>query len=66
MQPTIPRVGDKIKDKGKGPIVSTRKNMKVHKVPHVYNLIENDMDIIGYQVQDIAEEAIEEETRNQA
>jgi hypothetical protein len=39
--------------------------MKVHKVPHVYNLIDEYMDKINYQVQDVAKEVIEKATRKQ-
>jgi hypothetical protein len=39
--------------------------MKSHKVPPVYNLTDDDMERIDYQVWDVTEEAIEEATRKQ-
>jgi hypothetical protein len=39
--------------------------MKVHKEPLVYNMTDDNMDIINYQVQDATKEAIEEATRKQ-
>ena len=39
--------------------------MKSYKVLHVYNLTDDDMKIIKYQVHDVVEEAMEEETQKQ-
>jgi len=64
-QSKVPRAGIKIKDKWKGPTETPCKNIKAHKVPLFYNLIDGDMDIIEYQVWDVEEENIEEETKKQ-
>jgi hypothetical protein len=58
-------VGVKQKDKGKEPARGARKKTKAHKVPPVYNLTNDDMDRINYQVRNVTEEFIEEATRKQ-
>jgi hypothetical protein len=55
----------KIKDKGKEQVGHAHKKTKVHKKTPVYTLTNDDMDHIGYQVRDVMEEVIEEETRRQ-
>jgi hypothetical protein len=49
-QKTIPRTCEKIKYKGKGPTVTGHKKEKSHKVFPVYNLTDNEIDIIDYQI----------------
>jgi hypothetical protein len=56
----VPRVGIKLKYNGKGPAITLHKNMKAHKVSPIYNLEDDDMGRIGYQLRDVAEEEIEE------
>lgn len=59
-------VGVKQKDKGKEPARCARKKTKENKVPRVYNLTNDNMDQINYQVRNVTEEFIEETTRKQA
>jgi hypothetical protein len=61
----FPTVGVKWKDKGKEPVRGVCKKMKAHKVPPVYNLTNDDMDWIDYQVRYVVEEVIEEAMRKQ-
>jgi hypothetical protein len=41
------------------------KKRKSHRVPTIYTLIDYDIDWIGYQVGDIAEEVVEKESHKQ-
>jgi len=64
-QKIVPTIGVKQKDKGKEKTGGAHKKMKVHKVPPVYNITNDDMYQIGYQVRGVIEEAIKEETKRQ-
>jgi len=44
---------NKIKDKGKEPAREAHKKKKAHREPFVYTLTDDDMDRIGYQVEDV-------------
>jgi hypothetical protein len=57
-----PRARVKRKYKGEGPIVASYKNMKVHKVPLVCNLTDDDMETFFYQAWNVVEEVIHEVT----
>jgi len=66
MKSTVPKIGLKCKEKGKDLELGARKKTKVHKVPPVYNMTNDEMDWINYQVRDATEEAIKEVTKRQA
>jgi hypothetical protein len=55
----------KLKYKEKELARGAHKKMKMQKVPLVYNLTNDDMEQINYQVRDSIEEAIEEGTKRQ-
>jgi hypothetical protein len=46
-----------MKDKDKGKKTYTQKKMKSQKEPNIYTLMDDDIDMIGYQVRDAIEEA---------
>jgi hypothetical protein len=62
----MPGIERKIKYKGKEQVGGAHKKAKTHKVPPVYNLTNEKMDRINYQVWDAAEEVIEEAIRKHA
>jgi hypothetical protein len=65
MKSTVPKIGLKCKEKGKDLELGARKKTKVHKVPPIYNSIDEYINQINYQVWDFAEEFMEETMRKQ-
>jgi hypothetical protein len=50
---------NKRKHKGKWPTPSAHKNIKSHKEPTIYTMIDDDIDRINFQVRDSIEEAVQ-------
>jgi hypothetical protein len=61
-QHIFPTIGAKQKDKAKEPAGGVCKKTKSHREAPVYNLTNDYMDRICYQVRDVMEELMEEET----